>query len=604
MRDAIHAGEVLASRYRLEDLLAESQGGRFWRAHDSVLHRHVAVHLIPRDDPRAPGLLDAARGVAPHVDPRLLRVLDAEETDDLCFVVNEWAQGTSLDAVLANEGPLQPRRAAWIVSEVADSLATAHAAGLAHGRVVPENVLLDHHGQVRIIGFGVDAALHGLPPGRRSADVVDVAALLYAALTGKWAGVSSCRLPDAPTDHGAVLRPRRVRAGIPRALDALCDQVINDAGSAAAGISAAVIAELLSDYVGDSSGLREPPADATRPVPVQRVTPSDAEPTRSVPVDAEPTRVSSSPDGDPAAGRVDHPTQAGMPVFDDERDDVGWVAARSERPAPPPPFEEPSAKPLFAPEPAQGQPARRPREGAAAATSSGYWPWEATSGGAGTGSHAVEQTGTGSWSHDTGNGDAVPGRRSIRLALLIGLCLLVALAALAAYQLGRPDGTGTDGEGPGSPVVTAAPTPFPDVTAKDFDPQGTDGRVENSERVPLAVDGDPATAWTTSTYTQQLGPAGLKTGVGLVLDLGRTRGVRQVEVTTLGGPTTLSVYVTGQSPTGVADLTPVGTATGTGALSVELDEAVSGRYVTVWLTALPQLEGSYRGSIAEVVVAG
>ena len=137
--------------------------------------------------------------------------------------------------MLANDGPLQPRRAAWIVSEVADSLALAHEAGLAHGRLVPENVLLDHHGQVRIIGFGVDAALHGLPPGRRSADLVDVAALLYAALTGKWAGVSSSQLPDAPTDHGAVLRPRRVRAGIPRALDALCDQVINDGGSSDAG---------------------------------------------------------------------------------------------------------------------------------------------------------------------------------------------------------------------------------------------------------------------------------------------------------------------------------------------------------------------------------
>jgi serine/threonine kinase PknH len=648
MPDSIHAGEVLASRYRLDDLLAESAGGRFWRAHDSVLHRHVAVHLIPRDDPRAEGLLEAARTVAPHLDPRLLRVLDAEQTDDLCFVVNEWGQGTSLDAVLANEGPLQPRRAAWIVSEVADTLALAHQAGLAHGRMVPENVLLDHHGQVRIIGFGVDAALHGLPPGRRSADLVDVAALLYAALTGKWAGVSSCRLPDAPTEHGAVLRPRRVRAGIPRALDALCDQVINDGGSAGT-ISAAVIADVLRDYVGDSSGLREPPADATRPVPTStrpagavpprptpaspggsggpagptvpedsrtssappdatRVVPTANEPTRVVPVvpaDAADARDAADAARDPADVPVEQPTQAGMPVFDDERDDVGWVAARKATPPPPPPFEEPAAKPLFAPEPPDGQPARRPREGAAAASSSGFWPWEATSGGQ-TGSHPAQQTGTGSWSHDTGTGggDAVPGRRSIRLALLIGLCLLVALAALAAYQIGRPEDDGSSQGEPGSPVTTAPPAPFPDVTARDFDPQGTDGRVENSERVPLAIDGDPDTSWNTSSYAQQLGPAGLKTGVGLVLDLGRTRGVRQVDIATLGGPTSLSVYVTGQAPTGVADLTPVGEATGTGALTVELDEAVSGRYVTVWLTALPQVDGTYRGTIADVVVAG
>ncbi|WP_457205570.1 protein kinase domain-containing protein [Nocardioides sp. P5_C9_2] len=612
MPDSIHAGEVLASRYRLDDLLTESEGGRFWRAHDSVLHRHVAVHLISRHDARAPGLLEAARTVAPHVDPRLLRVLDAEQLDDLCYVVNEWGQGTSLDVMLANDGPLAPRYAAWIVSEVADSLTLAHAAGLAHGRMVPENVLIDHHGQVRIIGFAVDAALHGLPPGRRSADLVDTAGLLYAALTGKWAGVSTSLLPDAPTDHGAVLRPRRVRAGIPRALDALCDQVLNEGRSGEAGISAAVIAEMLREYVGDASGLRETGHGATQDHPVQNWAPPQGEPTRAVPTvsPAVPTTTDAAPSPAPAvsspATPVDHPTQAGMPVFDDERDDVGWVAARSDTPPPPPPFEERPAKPLFAPEPPEGQPARRPREGVRP-SASGYWPWEATAGGSPSGSQTGQHTGSGSWpSYDTstGTGDVVPGRGSIRFALLIGLCLLVAMAALAAYQLGRPDGEEATTQTPGSPVTTAAPTPFPDVTARDFDPQGTDGQVENSDRVPLVLDGNGATAWTTSSYAQQLGPAGLKTGVGLVIDLGRTRGVRQVDVATLGGPTSLSIYVTGQSPTGVADLTPVGTASGSGALTVDLDEAVSGRFVTVWLTALPQLDGSYRGTVSDVVVAG
>ncbi|WP_159081478.1 protein kinase family protein [Nocardioides sediminis] len=622
MPDSIHAGEVLASRYRLDDLLAESEGGRFWRAHDSVLHRHVAVHLIDRDDPRASSMLEAAREVAPHADPRLLRVLDAEQVDGLCFVVNEWGQGTSLDALLANDGPLQPRRAAWIVSEVADSIALAHDAGLTHGRIVPENVLIDHHGQVRIIGFGVDAALHGLPPGRRTDDLVDVAALLYAALTGKWAGVSPSQLPDAPTDHGAVLRPRRVRAGIPRALDALCDQVINEGREGRVGISADVIAEMLRDYVGDASGMREtqdhpilppwappfapeqvreaPEEPAAEPTGEATAVVPTGEPTAVVPAADEPGR---GPVGRTPGPRADQPTQAGMPVFDDERDDVGWVSARSEAPPPPPPFEERPAKPLFAPDPPEGQPARRPREGATpGGSSSGYWPWEGTSGG--TGSHAGQQTGSGSWpAYDTGD-VSVPGRSWIRLALLIGLCLLVALAALAAYQLGRGDGDEQTTETPSSPVTTAAPTPFPDVTGKDFDPQGTDGQVENSELVPLALDGNAATSWYTSSYDQQLGPAGLKTGVGLVLDLGRTRGVRKVEVATLGGPTSLSIFVTGQAPAGVAELTPVGTATGNGTLTVDLDEAVSGRFVTVWLTALPQLDGTYRGTIADVVVSG
>src|SRR3954452_10020160 len=163
---ATRAGDVLADRYRLVDLLSESGGGRFWRAHDRILERHVALHVIAADDERADALLEAARRTATVHDRRLLRVLDADRTDKLCYVVNEWGSGDSLDIMLANEGPLGARRAAWLVSEVAASIAVGHEAGVAHGRLVPENVLVDHGGAVRLIGFAVDAAMHGLPPGR------------------------------------------------------------------------------------------------------------------------------------------------------------------------------------------------------------------------------------------------------------------------------------------------------------------------------------------------------------------------------------------------------------------------------------------------------
>ena len=119
-------GDVLAGRYRLIDLLTESGGGRFWRAHDNVLERYVALHVIPEDDPRAPLLLAAARESATVLDARILRVLDAEMLDGRCFVVNEWGTGTSLDILVTAGGPLGPRRAAWLAAEVAGAIATAH----------------------------------------------------------------------------------------------------------------------------------------------------------------------------------------------------------------------------------------------------------------------------------------------------------------------------------------------------------------------------------------------------------------------------------------------------------------------------------------------
>jgi serine/threonine protein kinase len=625
MPTSMQAGDVLAERYRLDDLLAENGTGRFWRAHDLVLHRAVSVHLLPADDERAPAVLEAARGAGPFIDRRLLRVLDAEAADGRCYVVNEWGQGDSLDILVAREGPLPPRRAAWLVGEVADTLAEAHAAGLAHGHLVPENVLVDQHGQVRIIGFGVDAALRGLPPGRVGVDEIDLAGLLYCALTGKWAGASESDVPPAPEVHGEVLRPRRVRAGIPRMLDALCDQVLNPqhAPGGASDFTARGIRDLLHDYVGDLTGTHVPvqgPREQSAPAPT-------AYPTATVPVvpvddtpdPGEPEPDPPAPVEEPPTGAGDLPTQAGMPVFHDD-DEVDWLRARAERPEPPPPLEEVPPKPLFAPDPPDGEPVRRPRAGTRAATASpDYWPWEVSQdssrdSGVGPVGRDTGSWSSGAWSEDRwgdgtdDTGDEVPGRSWIRLAMIVGVCVLVMVAAVAAYQLGlKPPTTGSDDEpttSTSSSPTAADPTPFTGLVADDFDPQGSEPREENPESVPNAVDGDPATSWSTSTYQQNFGPAGLKTGVGLVVDLGATKGVRQVVVTTEGGETSLAVYVTSTAPTGVAGLSPIGTASGTGDLTISVDEAVSGRYVTVWLTILPQVDDGFRGTIAEVQVLG
>jgi hypothetical protein len=578
---SIRPGDVLAGRYRLMDLLAESKGGRFWRAHDRVLERHVALHVISADDPRAPLLLDAARRSATVHDRRLLRVLDADQSGGICYVVNEWGSGDSLDIMLANEGPLGARRAAWLVSEVGSSIAAGHDAGVAHGRLVPENVLVDHAGAVRVIGFAVDAALHGLQPGRLSADVTDLGGLLYAALTGKWPTSSPSDVPRAPAEQGHVLRPRQVRAGIPRPLDSLCDEVLNPyAGHRGARLreahdlaTAHGIADYLIEFVGDPTGLAAaeaaaghrdtetivlpaladppaPPEDEPGTVAAPEAEPEPA-PEPTVEVGPEPTTVpveepleqpaeepaeepreqpADQPAEQPPGPPAELPTEAGLPIFDDDNDDVSWLSARSDPVPPPPPFEEPPERPLFAPDPPGGRP---PRPAPAPVRHSAeYWPWDAGTGtGTGTGlTAAVEDE------------QEVPGRSWLRLAALLAVCLLLLVAVVVAYNLGRgrtplgavpEDDTSTSA----SPTATASPTPITGLKASDLDPQGDPPFDENPELTGLAVDGDPGTAWRTNTYLQNFGPGGLKTGLGLVIDLGARHEVASVDLTFVGAPT-------------------------------------------------------------------
>ena len=62
-------------------------------------------------------------------------------------------------------------------------------------------------------------------------------------------------MPTAPSTHGHVLRPRQVRAGIPRTLDALCDHVLNHGGDTE--VSAAMLADSLRDFLGPSAAAAE-----------------------------------------------------------------------------------------------------------------------------------------------------------------------------------------------------------------------------------------------------------------------------------------------------------------------------------------------------------
>jgi hypothetical protein len=417
-------------------------------------------------------------------------------------------------------------------------------------------------------------------------------------------------------------------------LDALCDQLLNpytpttpDGAPTAAGV-----AEALRGFVGDASGmaaaeaaarrqraagatqvlpaagLAKPPTPRTRPADVDapaEEAPAGAEPDSGAGVDTpeEPDAVAAT-DADLPTPSTELPTQAGMPVFDDENDDVSWLVARSEAPPPPPPFEEPPERPLFAPEPEDGGPARRPRPSSTAAASPDYWPWEASTGtGTGTGSGFIPVT------EDDDEDDEVPGRSWLRLAGAVGASALLLLAVVFAFNLGR--GRSPLGGEPEADPTTSSPSTsettlsrVATVGASDLDPQG-DPPEENPELAPLVIDGDPATAWRSMTYEQQFGPGGLKSGVGVTLDLGKSAEVSSVDVTLVGAPTDLSVYVTDRAPTDVAGLTAAGSASSDGARArVDLGTPASGRYVVVWLTGIPQIDGGFRGEIAEVVVRG
>ena len=233
-RRSLASGDVLAHRYELQDLVNERHGSTSWRAHDTTLNRNVGIEMISSADPRAEHFLDAARESTSVTDPRFLRVLDLiEDEQQHHLVVREWARAFPLDQLLA-QSPLPNRRAATVVAEVAEAMAHAHENGVYHRRLTPHQVLLKQSGAVRVTGLGVATAL--APVGRQDTlsdlqayeqlDVQALGRLLYASVTGRWPGGGVDGLDAAPVEHGRLLRPRQVRAGVSRDIDSIADRIL------------------------------------------------------------------------------------------------------------------------------------------------------------------------------------------------------------------------------------------------------------------------------------------------------------------------------------------------------------------------------------------
>jgi hypothetical protein len=186
------------------------------------------------------------------------------------------------------------------------------------------------------------------------------------------------------------------------------------------------------------------------------------------------------------------------------------------------------------------------------------------------------------------------------LAAFIAAMVVIALASLGSGD----DGTSTvSATTTRRAVVRARPTttaPNPPVRIKlvavgPYDPPPGDG-TENDAEVPNAVDGNPATSWSTEHYTSGF----FKHGVGIVLDAGRRRRISRVLVAT-DEPGSRAEIQLANTPTGPYRVVSAARAL-TGTTYFALKRRASGRYVLVWLTALPSASGE--GHVTEVRAFG
>jgi serine/threonine-protein kinase len=229
--------------------------GEVWVAYHNGLKRDVAVKILRGDGgnvtPAAVARFEReVSATAELTHPNTIRLFDYGVTDDgLCYYVMELVEGEDIARLVARAGPQPPARALYLVAQAARALAEAHAKGIVHRDVKPENLIVTRaggeHDFVKVLDFGIakraagreeagltqtgwvvgtpmwlaPEAFEGTTVGP-PADVYALGEVLYLLLSGKppfeaksfaaygdaHTRLAPGRLPDAiPEDLGAVV---------------------------------------------------------------------------------------------------------------------------------------------------------------------------------------------------------------------------------------------------------------------------------------------------------------------------------------------------------------------------------------------------------------
>jgi serine/threonine-protein kinase len=244
--------------YQVDREIGRGGMGVVYLARDSRLDREVAIKCLPDefggDEERLERFNREARLLASLNHPNIATVHGLEEVDGKKYLVLEYIDGESLADCLRQPGRSW-RKSLEVASGIADALAAAHARGVAHRDVKPDNVRFTRDGRVKVLDFGLactvqkdgsggtDAttvardtrpgAVMGTPgymapeqargqPADARSDIFAFGCLLYEMLTGRVAfGRDTIADSLAATLQEDVEPPSRITARIPAELDAI-----------------------------------------------------------------------------------------------------------------------------------------------------------------------------------------------------------------------------------------------------------------------------------------------------------------------------------------------------------------------------------------------
>jgi Serine/threonine protein kinase len=149
------------AKYKVEGVLGSGAMGVVYKAHDEQIDRPVAIKVLHEHlrvgadgETLAARFLQEARAAARCLHPNIVTVFDFGN-EDVPYIVMEYVEGTELRTLLKSSTKISLAEAVNITIQVLEALAFAHAKGVVHRDIKPDNIILLQDGTIKVSDFGV-----------------------------------------------------------------------------------------------------------------------------------------------------------------------------------------------------------------------------------------------------------------------------------------------------------------------------------------------------------------------------------------------------------------------------------------------------------------
>ena len=159
----IAPGKTVGGRYKIKSHIGTGGMATVYLAQDLILERPVAVKVLRLDfhtnEAAMRRFQREAQSATQLVHPNIVSVYDVGEEDGTNYIVMEYVEGTDLKKYIRERGPLPPREAVRIMTQIVSAIELAHQNRIIHRDIKPQNLLIDREGNVKITDFGIAIAL-------------------------------------------------------------------------------------------------------------------------------------------------------------------------------------------------------------------------------------------------------------------------------------------------------------------------------------------------------------------------------------------------------------------------------------------------------------